>query len=122
MTALQFGVGWKRAGYLGDRSYQRPRTLLWVSDLGWALFDDGHEIEIIRRGLYDEVAVRCRLLGWQDYVDVPNGADWATDRIQSGAPGWAPPAPDQQCPVCWGEGFVAGPEGIAVRCPCEATR
>lgn len=117
MTAIQFGTGWAPAG---RRPFQgRPRTLLWLSDVGWALFDDGYNVDLIRRGLYDEIAVRCRLLGWEDHVDQPSGAEWAIDRIVSGSPGWAPNIPKQDCPVCWGEGWSAGPHGVAVRCSCS---
>lgn len=109
MTALQFGTGWR------DR-LGRQRTLLWVSDLGWLIFDDGTPyVTVIRRRLHDEFALRGRLLGWEDYVDEPagRGQEWVEQRIV----GWWPTDPD--CIVCQGEGYVAGPEGIAVRCGCD---
>lgn len=106
---LQFGTGWKD-------SRRRPRTLLWLSDAGWVCWDDGHDVHVIRRGVYDEVGLRSRLLGWEDHVDEPTGPDWVTTRLWS-----SPPAPRASCVVCQGEGWVAGPEGYAVMCGCADT-
>jgi hypothetical protein len=107
MTALQFGTGWP------DRRGRR-RTLLWLSDVGWALFDGGHDVQIIRRGLYDEISLRARLLEWPDHVDDPKGAEWVENRLLE----WPPSNPNQSCIICQGEGWFAGPDMVAVRCVC----
>jgi len=107
MTLLHFGRGWKD-------SQGRERDLIWLSDTGWLMWADGTDVLIVRAGLDDEIAVRTRLLGWEDYVDDPAGPQWVQDRIMG-----LRRQPRPYCVVCQGEGWYAGPdEGVAVPCAC----
>lgn len=105
MTVLRFGRGWRDP--LG-----RERDLAWLSDVGWVVYDNGQDVEILRRGVHDELGLRARLLGWEDMVDDADGPEWVISRICY----WA--TPSSTCLICQGEGWVAGHEGMAVACGC----
>lgn len=105
MTALEFGRGWRD-------DHDRERTLLWLSDVGWVLWDDGINVHVIRRDVRDERTVRAWLLGWETMVDEPNGGRWAEDRVA-----WSH-IPSPSCLICQGEGWYCGMEGMSVRCCC----
>lgn len=112
MTALRFGTGWHDT--LG-----RARALLWLSDLQAVVFDNGHDLQTVRRGVADEVGLRARLLGWEVYVDDPDGPDWVCRQLTY----WSPVTPNPDCIVCQGEGWFAGDEeGLAVPCLCGEAR
>lgn len=108
MTLLRFGTGWR------DNS-GRERSLVWSSDLAAALFVSlDREIHVVRAGLADAQAVAVRLMGWEQHVDDRDGARWAEERLGY----WTAVPPDPDCVLCQGEGWTAGPDGVAVGCLC----
>jgi hypothetical protein len=104
---LQFGHGWP------DRLGRR-RALIWLSDPGWVLWDNGYDLTMVRRGVHDERGLRARLLEWPDHVDDPRGQEWVENRLCE----WPPTTINTLCVICQGEGWTAGPDGVAVRCLC----